>query len=119
MLIIKKYRRHKYGAKKVTVNGIKFDSKKEASRYKELMLLMRCGEIKDLELQPKFELIPKFKHDGKNIRAGHYIADFKYFDNRSSKWIVEDTKGYKTQLYNFKKKLFLYQYGEKYKFLET
>ena len=50
----------KYGNKKVTVDGIKFDSKREANRYRELELMRRGGLIKNLEIHPKFTLMDGF-----------------------------------------------------------
>lgn len=99
----------KYRAKKVEVDGIKFDSKKEATRYQVLKLMEQAGAIQDLELQKKFELIPSFKIDGKTIRGISYKADFCYYEN--GKFIVEDVKGYKTDVYKLKAKLFAYRYG--------
>lgn len=96
---------NKYGNKKVTVDGIEFDSKKEARRYSELKLLERAGEIQDLQLQVKFELIPKQKGE----RACNYIADFVYTENGQT--VVEDTKGFKTPEYIIKRKLMLERYG--------
>ena len=60
--------RNKYGARKTVIDGITFDSKREAIRYQELKLLERAGEIKDLELQPKYILQPKYCKNGKSIR---------------------------------------------------
>ena len=94
----------KYNNKKTYVDGIKFDSKGEANRYKELKLLEKAGEIKDLELQPKFTLIPK----NKGNRAVTYTADFKYIEN--GKTIIEDYKGYETKEFKLKKKMFEYFY---------
>jgi hypothetical protein len=108
MIIIKK--KSKYSNKKVMTDGIKFDSKKEATRFKELKVLEKAGVIKDLELQKKFELQPSFKLNGKTIRAIHYIADFYYFDTKENKWIVEDCKGYRNEVYKLKKKMFEYKY---------
>lgn len=99
----------KYGAKKVEVDGIKFDSKKEASRYQELKLMERAGVIQNLELQKRFELIPSFKVDGKTIRGITYKADFCYCEN--GQYVVEDVKGYRTEVYKLKAKLFAYRYG--------
>ncbi|MBN1114444.1 MAG: DUF1064 domain-containing protein, partial [Oligoflexia bacterium] len=62
-------RKNKYKNVKTTVDGITFDSKKEADRYSELKLLERAGKIKDLILQPKFEIIPAYEKDGKKVRA--------------------------------------------------
>ncbi len=102
--------RSKYGAKKVTVNGITFDSKKEAKRYEELCLLEKVGKVSNLETQVKFELIPSQRIDGKVVeRAVHYKADFAYLENGQK--IVEDTKGFKTPEYIIKRKLMLYVHG--------
>ena len=104
---------NKYKNKKVMVDGIKFDSMKEARRYSELKLLERAGKIKDLELQPKFELIPTIRREGqKTERKTVYIADFMYKEIGNDKLVVEDTKGYRTDVYLLKKKLFLYKYPD-------
>lgn len=104
---------NKYKNQKVTVDGIKFDSMKEARRYKELKLLERGGAITDLTLQPKFELIPTIKREGhKTERVTYYIADFAYTEKKTGKEVVEDVKGYKTKVYKLKKKMFLYKYPQ-------
>lgn len=108
---------NKYKNKKTIVDGIPFDSKKEAGRYQELKLLVRGGVIKDLELQPVFEIIPKQKRNGKTIKRAKYIADFKYIDTKRGITVVEDVKGFKTDVYKLKKKMFLYKYPE-YEFKE-
>jgi hypothetical protein len=100
----------KYNNKKTTVEGIIFDSKKEANRYLELKLLEKAGQIKDLELQPKFELLPTVRRNGKTYRKCTYIADFKYFDIKESKYIVEDVKGFKTKEFRLKEKMFVAKY---------
>lgn len=97
---------NKYHNKKVMVDDIKFDSKKEARRYNELKLLEKAGIIKNLQRQVKYELQPSFKYNGKTIRAINYIADFVY--EKNGELIVEDVKGIKTDVYKLKKKLFLY-----------
>jgi len=97
----------KYGNMKTVVDGITFDSKLEASRYCELKLLERAGEITDLQLQPEFVLIPAFEKFGKRYRAVKYVADFAYYDLRG-RYIVEDAKGFKTAVYKLKRKLFDY-----------
>lgn len=81
--------------------------------------LERGKAISCLELQPIFDLIPKQIHNGKTIRKVVYKADFKYFDNNKKIWIVEDVKGFKTDVYKLKKKMFLFKYGNEFKFLET
>lgn len=102
----------KYHNTKTVINGIKFDSKLEAKRYCELKLLERANKIKGLELQKEFELQPKFKKNGKTYRKIVYRADFSYFDIDKDKYIVEDTKGYKTKEYSLKKKMFEYKYQD-------
>ena len=102
----------KYKNTKVTIDGFEFDSILEGRRYQELKLLEKTGEIKDLKLQPEYELIPSFKKNKKTYRKTIYRADFSYFDNRLGKTIVEDTKGFKTDLYMLKKKLFEYKYQD-------
>ena len=101
----------KYGNKKTVVDGITFDSRKEATRYSELKLLQRAGEIFDLQRQVPFTLIPKQVRDGKVIeRPCVYKADFVYKDKDGTE-IVEDTKGMKTKEYIIKRKLMLWQFG--------
>lgn len=101
----------KYNSKKTVVGGQKFDSKKEARRYQELLLLEKAGEIKNLSRQVKFVLIPSQRDEsGKLIeRECSYKADFTY--EEGIKTVVEDVKGYRTKEYIIKRKLLLYQYG--------
>ena len=87
----------KYRAVKTEVDGIIFDSKKEAARYKELILLEKSGVISHLELQPRYDCVV----NGKKICS--YRADFRYFNDQNS--VVEDVKGFKTPVYRLKKKL--------------
>ena len=100
----------KYHNKKVNYNGITFDSIKEKNRYIELKLLEKAGLIKDLKLQYEFELQPAFTLKNKKIRKISYIADFYYFDNKLNDYVVEDTKGMRTEIYKIKKKIFQYKY---------
>lgn len=115
---------NKYYNKKCTVNGIIFDSRKEARRYQELRLLQRAGVIKNLQRQVKYVLIPaqyeSFERYGKNgqkltpgkklvERECAYVADFVYVED--GKTVIEDTKGMKTKDYIIKRKLMLYTHG--------
>jgi hypothetical protein len=100
----------KYGNRKTEMAGILFDSKAEAERYGELLLMVAVGEISDLVLQPEYELQPKFKRDGKTIRAITYRADFRY--REGDRVIVEDVKGMKTQQFELRKKMFLYKFPD-------
>jgi hypothetical protein len=102
----------KYHSKKIVIDEITFDSKKEGNRYLELKMLEKAGKIKDLELQKVFELQPSFKKNGKTYRKITYKADFSYFDIEKGKCIVEDIKGFKTEVYKLKKKMFEYKYQE-------
>ena len=98
----------KYKNKKTIVNGIEFDSKKEANRYQELLLMQRAGIITDLKMQVPYTLVPAFNLNKKRYRAMNYVADFVYKENDQE--IVEDTKGYRTEVYKIKKKLMAYIY---------
>ena len=103
----------KYRNKRTVVDGISFDSMAEANRYGELQLLLKAGEIDDLEIHPVYELQQSFRRNGKTIRAIKYEADFCYSE-RASAWrtIVEDTKGARTQVFNIKMKMLLFKYPD-------
>jgi hypothetical protein len=98
--------RNKFNAKKTTVDGIQFDSAREAKRYTRLRALEEEGKIKGLRLQVPFELLPSFECDGVKYRGMKYVADFVY--HRGGKVVVEDCKGFKTPEYKLKKKLMAY-----------
>ncbi len=106
-----RYRRNKYNNRKVTVDGITFASAKESEYYSQLKMLKKAGVIKDFERQVPYELQPKFKRDGKTVRAIKYVADFvvKYPDGRQ---VVIDTKGFRTKDYLLKRKMLLYKYPD-------
>ena len=106
----------KYHAKKVTFDGITFDSKKEGLYYLKLRDMERRGEISNLRLQVPFELIPAIyeneivhmKTKDKVVRkcvqkAVHYIADFVY--EKDGEEYVVDTKGIRLGEYILKKKM--------------
>ena len=95
--LIAKNKKSKYRSKIVEYAGIKFHSQKECSRYKILKMLVERGEIKDLKLQVRFDLII----EGSLIEF--YKADFTYYDKQGN-YVVEDTKGFKTSDYKRKKK---------------
>lgn len=103
----------KYHNTKVVYNGIKFDSKKERDRYITLKLCEKSGDIKELELQPKFLLLNTIHYKDKTYPKTYYIADFKYFDNEKGKYIVEDVKSpitAKDKVYRLKIKMLLTLY---------
>lgn len=100
----------KYKSRKYSIDGVVFDSKKEANRWFELVLLQKAGQVTDLKRQVKYELIPSQRVDGKVAeRACTYVADFVYKQN--GKTVVEDTKGFKTKDYIIKRKLMLWVHG--------
>lgn len=98
----------KYRNKKTQIGMYVFDSIAESKRYKELALLEKAGQIKGLELQPKFLLQEGFKKNGKTYRKIEYIADFMYIEN--GKVIIEDVKGMETDVFKLKRKMFEYKY---------
>ena len=101
---------NKYKSRKVTVDGLVFDSRKEYIRWCELVLLQKAGQITELKRQVKYELIPSQKVGGKVAeRACTYVADF--VDRENGKTVVEDTKGFKTKDYIIKRKLMLWVHG--------
>ena len=85
----------KYGNRVTEVDGIRFDSEKEADYYWQLHWLMREGTVKEVELQPKFVLQPGYKVTEAD---GHIY--------------YVDTKGMKTPVYLLKKKMLLYRYPD-------
>lgn len=97
-------RRNKYGAKKVTIDGHRFDSKAEAARYVQLRAMKRTGEITNLELQPRYK-----------FESGiTYLADFAYHDQvnySDPEPVIEDVKGMETATFRLKKKLMRHEYG--------
>jgi hypothetical protein len=104
---------NKYRNIKTNIDGIKFDSKREAERYAELKLMEKAKLISNLELQPKFILQEGFKYQGKKEQAITYIADFKYKE-ASGVVVVEDVKGVATDPFKIKRKMFLYHHGQYY-----
>lgn len=103
--------RHKFNAKPKVVDGIRFASTKEASRYQELLLLEKAGDVRDLELQPKFPLYVCGRKNGELHKVCDYIADFRYRQGPRGLLVIEDVKGVKTPTYRLKKKMTEAQYG--------
>ena len=129
--------KNKLNNQKVVIDGIEFDSKKEANRYCELKILQRSGQISDLEWQKKYNLLPaqyetietnecykvgekKGQPKTKQVcveKAVDYFADFVYKEN--GKTVVEDVKGYRDPSsapyakFVLKRKMMLYFHGIK------
>jgi predicted nucleic acid-binding protein len=74
-------------------------------RYSQLKLYEKGGLIANLRLQVAYELIPKLVINGKTERAIKYVADFVYIDTVNNQEIVEDCKGFKTDIYKLKYRL--------------
>ena len=100
----------KYRNQKVTIDGITFDSKREAGRYQELKALASRNLIEDLRHQVPFELAPgvKFSDESRKKPALRYVADFAY--RLDGRLVVEDVKSAitaKAAAYRIKRHLML------------
>jgi hypothetical protein len=101
----KPVKKNKYRAIKCTIDGHKFDSKKEAKRYLVLKDRLNKNEIYSLSCQRKIDYTGLDICGEQEVKIFTYIADFCYFDGKKQKWIYEDVKGMKTPVYRLKKKL--------------
>ena len=70
-------------------------------------MLQRANKIKNLRLQVSYVLIDKSRY-GRQIK---YIADFVYYDKELKQEVVQDTKGFRTDVYRLKKRLMAERYG--------
>jgi hypothetical protein len=110
-------RRNKFGAVPTVVENIRFHSKKEARRYQELRLLEQAGEIRELEIQPKFPLFVPGRGAGgpyARVHVADYVADFRYREGERGILRIEDVKGgraTKTPIYRLKKRMVEALYG--------
>lgn len=106
--------RRKYRNQPVEIDGERFDSQREARRWRVLQLLAKAGEITELRRQVAFELVPS-QHDaaGRAVRPVRYVADFVYRTKAESgdQLVVEDAKGVRTADYAIKSKLMLWRHG--------
>ena len=104
-------RRHKYNARKTEVDGITFDSKKEAKEYQNLKLLGRVGAIADRPLQPAFILQAGLvDRSGRKVKPIVYKADFAY--TQEGRQVIVDVKGMQTPVFKLKAKLFRERFPE-------
>lgn len=110
----------KYNAKKAKRGNLTFDSQAEARRYDELILLLRAGQIRNLQLQKTYCLQEPFTGlDGKRVLGVDYKADFDYERkttpdcNGDVYWlrVTEDVKGVRTESYSIKARIFYARYG--------
>lgn len=101
----------KYGNKSVTFAGEKFDSKRELARWLELKDLEKRRLISKLRRQVPYQIARAYKIQGKRaVQSKKYIADFVYVNNRGEQ-VVEDVKGYRTDVYRLKKHLMYTEHG--------
>jgi hypothetical protein len=92
---------NKFGNIPTRIDNVTFHSKKEAHRYLELKAMQEGGLIRDLELQPSFDIVVN------DVKVCRYIADFRYRDLALDEEIVEDVKGMRTKEYQIKARLML------------
>lgn len=104
----------KYSSRQVFHDGHMFDSLAEMRRYQDLRLMEASGAISDLEVHPRFEVLPAFQRGKLKVRAIVYEADFAYME--AGRRVVEDVKGFETREFRLKRKLWLYRYGDEYEF---
>ncbi|SDI64969.1 Protein of unknown function [Paraburkholderia steynii] len=102
--------RSKYGNVPTVVNGITFDSAREAARYEVLARLQLAGQISELQIQVPFDVVPAAVVAGKSRRPVRYIADFVYRDAGGAR-VVEDVKGMLTAIYKLKRHLMKVVHG--------
>ena len=98
----------KYGNKKTVVDGIKFDSLKEANRYCVLKLLDKADKIRGLEIHPLLRLVVNGRH------VCDYEGDFSYYLPETGQRVIEDVKSEitrKNRAYRIKVKLVHACYG--------
>lgn len=102
----------KYGNRKIkTPDGV-FDSKRELEDWQKLKWREKAGEITNLQRQVLFDLIPTIKTIGGTLTKIRYIADFYYYSKELKQYVVIDSKGFKTPVYNIKKRLFILKYPD-------
>lgn len=90
-------KKNKYNSRKVSVDGIKFDSQAEANYYCTLKILLRKGEIDGFCRQARFVVT-----EGKNGENGtEYVTDFIIF-YPDGKYKIIDVKGIKTDVFKLK-----------------
>lgn len=126
MVSTMRYKSKYCNIKTKTMDGLVFDSTKEARRWEQLLLLQKAGNITNLQRQVAFEIIPaqyetypRYSKKGERLKDGRrlierkveYVADFVYTDTDTGETVVEDTKGVRTADYIIKRKLMLHIHG--------
>jgi hypothetical protein len=102
----RKVRANKYSAVKTVLDGIRFDSRREADRYAQLRVLALAGHVTNLQCQVPYDL-----HALGGVKVSRYVADFVYRDERTQRLVVEDVKGMKTRMFSLKAKWLKAEHG--------
>lgn len=90
----KKRKRQRYPHRRVFYDDHWFDSIDEREQYKDLVLRVAAGEIRDLVVHPRYLILPAFEYRGEHVRPINYTADFAYFEG--DQCVVEDVKSVRT-----------------------
>jgi hypothetical protein len=109
-----KKKANKFNAVKTEVDGIRFDSRKEADYYRAYKTLEEAGAISQLECQPRFVIVEKDKE--RKLRAITYVADFCFLEHgihgSPDKVVAIDVKGMETPVFRLKFNLVQRKYPE-------
>ena len=98
--LLAKPKRSKYGATKTMVDGLLFDSKREAAYYSELKIREKAGEVTGVEMQRPFALL------GSNgMLMATFKADFCFWDNTAGRFRCIDVKGFDTPVGKLTRKM--------------
>lgn len=106
--------RRKYRNIPTDVDGIRFDSRAEATRWAELNLLLKTGRIRNLQRQVRYVLVPAQKRPSGGVeREKAYVADFVFDELHGTAWrtVVEDVKGAEPAIWGLKRALMLHVHG--------
>jgi hypothetical protein len=105
--------RSKYGNILVRKNGYTFDSQAECAMYCDLLLLEKAKKVRNVIVHPRFTLLEAYDTlSGKPVKKLEYEADFEFYDIERKRRRVIDCKGYRTDVFEIKEKLFNYFFGE-------
>ncbi len=103
-------RASKFHATRTEVDGIAFQSKREARRWQQLRILEAAKQIRNLRRQVPYPIVVVNLETGEIVTVSRYFADFVYEDLTGAE-VIEDAKGFKTETYKLKKRLVEAQYG--------
>ena len=102
----------KYGNESTLMAHVQFDSRAEGEYYLYMLSQVDEGAIKDLHIQPRYELQPAFVYQGKTVQPIVYVGDFDFLDVATGKRVVVDVKGFATKEFKLKAKLFRFKYPD-------